>query len=197
MNSLLLATTNLGKIKEFNELLSDFVSCCEPHPPVPRVIEDGQTYRENALKKAQAFYDIYRVPTLADDSGLEIDVLKGEPGVHSARFGGEEITWPERFAYLLKKLAVFPPDQWTARFRCVLCLYDSHGPHFFEETCEGKIISLPTGNQGFGYDPLFFSFDLKKTFGEASKAEKSKVSHRAKAVLTLKNWLQKNSLPLS
>ena len=197
MNSLLLATTNPGKIKEFKKLLAGRVPCREAYEPIPKIIEDGKTYQENALKKAQAFYEIYQGPVLADDSGLEVDVLRGQPGIHSARFGGENIDWTERFAFLFTKLSDYPPDLWTARFRCVLCLYSSQGTQFFEETCEGKIVPVPSGANGFGYDPLFFSFDLNKTFGDASEAEKSQVSHRAKAIRALGHWLEKNSLPLS
>lgn len=197
MTSLLLATTNSGKIKEFQNLLSSSCKCLVPNPPVPQVIEDGQTYQENALKKAHSFFATYRVPVLADDSGLEIDLLKGAPGILSARMGGEKISWSERFAFLMNQLSSYPPEQWNAQFRCVLCLYDFSGPHFFEGTCPGKIVPYSTGTKGFGYDPIFFSFDLQKTFGEASEEEKSQVSHRGRAIQVLKGWLDKNSLRVS
>lgn len=192
---LLIASANVGKLKEVQFLLADRVRCVLPTDPIfegvprPEVLEDGQTYQENSLKKARAYFKAYKVPVLSDDSGLEVDALEGKPGIHSARFGGESISWPERWQHLFLKLKGHKPDTWTARFRCVLCYYDgSRPPEFFEGTTEGRIVSCPQGDNGFGFDPIFFSSILGKTFGEASPQEKGGVSHRSQALKKFVNW---------
>lgn len=193
MPALRIATQNLGKLREFQQLLLPHFHCIAADTRAPQVIEDGMTYPENAFKKAKAFFTVYQAPVLADDSGLEIDVLAGEPGVLSARFGGETISWDERFQILYKRLAPFSEKDWTARFRCVLCLFwGQKEPLFFEGVTEGRIQKVPKGTRGFGYDPIFFSTDLQKTFSEASDDEKAQVSHRGRAVRLLLNWFQKN-----
>lgn len=193
MKNLLIATSNLGKFKEFESLLSP-VFVCEPLPPkTPAPIEDGNTYRENAKKKAEAYFTIFRKPVLADDSGLEVDALGGAPGVDSADFGGEQISWQQRWDYLYQQLKKVEATQSPARFRCVLCYFDGiDKPHFFEATTEGYIASSPSGNQGFGYDPIFYSTDLLKTLGEASSAEKGRISHRARATQRFLDWFNNN-----
>jgi XTP/dITP diphosphohydrolase len=194
VKSLLLATSNPGKIGEFQALLSAHFLCLSPgHPQVsslqaPEVTEDGATYFENALKKARAYQEVYRMPVLADDSGLEVDVLEGRPGVYSARFGGATISWEKRWQLLFAQLAGFSPDRWTGQFRAVLCYYDGGLPHFFEGTTRGCLTAAPRGSEGFGYDPIFVSDDLAKTFAEASQEEKSRVSHRGKAVREFLSW---------
>lgn len=176
---LLLASSNAGKLKEFEGLIGDaFEVVLAPH--ALEVIEDGETYFENALKKAMAYWAAFKTPVLSDDSGLEVDALGGRPGLYSARYGGEKIGWPERWAHLHGELA--GKADWSARFRCVLCHYDGVSvPRFFQATAEGKIVAEPRGGKGFGYDPIFFSSDLGRTFGEATDAEKARVSHRALA----------------
>lgn len=192
---LLLASTNRGKITEFESLLSSVLKCASPLSKefatvaIPNVVEDGATYYENALKKALAFQKIFRVPVLSDDSGLEVDVLGGRPGVHSARYGGEKISWTERWNHLYGELQGHNIGERTARFRCVLCYFDGKKvPQFFEGVAEGRITDRPQGSQGFGYDPLFFSPVLNKTFGQATKEEKDLVSHRSEAVRRFIAW---------
>lgn len=185
-SDLLLATTNRGKIREFQTLIGSRFQCLNPSDfddkPIPQVEENGKTYSENALKKASEFHVVFDLPVLADDSGLEIDALGGKPGLHSARFGGEDLAWPERWKKVYESLSRFPQSEWTARFRCYLCYYDGKNPPlYFEGTCEGSIHPEPRGSQGFGYDPIFFSKLLGKTLGEASDEEKQSVSHRAEA----------------
>lgn len=198
MTPLLIATQNAGKVREFQSLLSIAFKCISPDDRAPEVDENGKTYRENALKKADSFFETYQLPVLADDSGLEIDVLKGAPGIWSARFGGVGISWPERFGKLYQLLAPFPQDQWTARFRCVLCLMvPKQEPVYFEGVCEGKIMALPQGQGGFGYDPIFYSTELGKSLGVATPLEKAQVSHRAQAVRALLDWAKKNPHKLS
>ncbi|NBX77283.1 MAG: RdgB/HAM1 family non-canonical purine NTP pyrophosphatase [Proteobacteria bacterium] len=198
MNSVLIATQNLGKLKEFQNLLAPLFKCLPSDHRAPEVDENGTTYRENAFKKAKAYAEIYQVPVLSDDSGLEIDVLHGAPGLWSARFGGAGISWTERFQKLYAQLAPFPAEQWSARFRCVLCFLIPHQePFYFEGVCEGRIDQNPQGSGGFGYDPIFYSSQLGKSLGEATSAEKAQVSHRAQAVQALLEWAKKNPHKLS
>ena len=182
MNSLLIATQNAGKLREFQALLRPRFQCVSVDATAPAVLEDGKTYQENAFKKAKAFFEHYHQPVLSDDSGLEVDALSGAPGIHSARFGGEAISWPERWKLLHEKLANFPEKDWAARFRCVLCYFEGQVPLYFEGLAEGLIVRTPKGGKGFGYDPIFYSTELKKTFAEASEAEKDRASHRGLAV---------------
>lgn len=193
--SLLIATSNEGKVREFELLLAPLKPLLRMSDPKflgnfpPLVKEDGETYFENALKKALAYYKVYQVPVLADDSGLEIDALQGAPGIHSARFGGTDLTFPERWSLIQSSLANVPPERRTCRFRCVLCFFDGNGvPVFFQGTVDGRIAPAPAGKSGFGYDPLFYSVALGKTFGEATTAEKDRISHRAEAVEAFVKW---------
>lgn len=194
---LFLATTNAGKIKEIQSALKAHFAIFTPKDEkfrgvsAPKVVEDDETYYQHALKKALQFHAVYRLPVLADDSGLELDVLEGKPGVHSAVLGGEKASWADRWEALYGLLRPFPQNEWQARFRAVLCYYDGvKPPVFFQETCEGAIVPTPRGDQGFGYDPIFFSHDVNKTFGEATAAEKARFSHRAKAVQAFLAWSQ-------
>jgi len=177
---LLIGTGNPGKFREFSAALSFHFECSPLPKDSPPAEEDAETYKENALKKARHYFS--GIPILTDDSGLEVDYLKGEPGVHSARYFGT-IPWPERWALLLKSC---PPGKRTARFRSVLCYFDGGKPRFYEGVVEGEVVD-PRGGHGFGYDPIFFCPALSKTFGEATDQEKSLLSHRAialKAFLT-------------
>ena len=146
--------------------------------------EIGATFKENALIKAKFIAEKFSLPALADDSGLCVDALGGAPGVYSARYsgGGDK----QNRALLLKNLE--NAKDRSARFKCALCLYFPDGKVIFGEgACEGKILFEDTGNGGFGYDPIFFSNDLQKSFGQATAEEKNKVSHRFRALNDLKN----------
>ncbi len=185
--SLLLATSNKGKIEEFRSFFRaknpafKVFSPADLGKPAPEVEETGKTYRANAFLKAAAFHSVYGVPVLSDDSGLEVEALDDGPGIHSARFGGENITWPQRWEAVFK--ALHPrPEPWAARFRCVLCYFDGSVPWYTEGTVEGFLISKPRGGAGFGYDPIFFSPELGKSFGEATAVEKDRISHRGRAL---------------
>ncbi len=186
---LLLATSNKGKLEElraFFRLKQSPLHCVGPEDlgkAAPEVEENGTTYRANALLKARAYESIFKVPVLADDSGLEVEALNDGPGIFSARFGGEGLTWPQRWEALYKELHP-RPEPWAARFRCVLCYYDGAVPWYTEGTVEGFLLSGSRGGKGFGYDPIFFCPELGKTFGEATAEEKDRVSHRAKALET-------------
>jgi len=187
MQKLLIATQNRGKRKEIQALLEG--SSIELIFPSDininlDVAETGSTYAENAALKAQAYAQASGLFTLADDSGLEVDRLDGQPGLHSARYAPQpDATDFDRRFYLLKKLAS-KPRPWDAQFRCVVALATPKGEcHFVEGTCPGEIIPQERGEHGFGYDPIFLVKSTGKTMAELSMEEKNKLSHRARAVM--------------
>ncbi len=191
--TLLLGTQNAGKIVELKALLGDRFTIQGLPSDTLEVVEDGKTYRENARKKAEAYAHRYRLPTLADDSGLEVDVLNGAPGLYSARYGGD-LKWPARWNYLIDACRKVSAGPWPARFRCVLCYFDGQTAHYFEGVADGAVIAEPRGKGGFGYDPVVTINVLGKTFAEATAEEKNRVSHRAQALAQLKTWLQAHPL---
>ena len=187
MNSdmpIVLATRNEGKISEFRVLLKDFdveIKSLKDFGPIPTVEEDGQTFEDNAVKKAQFTARVLGFPALADDSGLVVKALNGLPGVHSARYAGEDATDEENNLKLLE--AMEGVENREASFMCVLAIAVPSGPALiYDGTCEGVITESLTGNQGFGYDPLFHNQTLNKTFAQMSIEEKNRVSHRGKAM---------------
>lgn len=186
---LVLATANPGKVRELRELLAPAgVECVSllDLPGFPRVEETGQTYLENATLKARAIATWSGLPALADDSGLEVDALDGRPGVHSAYFAGPKASDHDNVAKLLDELRGIPPERRTARFRCVLVVARPDGALLAEEgVCEGRITSEPKGEDGFGYDPVFFHPPTGKTFAQLSREEKNQYSHRARAAAKL------------
>jgi XTP/dITP diphosphohydrolase len=158
---------------------------------VPRVVENGRTYLENALKKAKVYADFTGEAVLADDSGLEVDSLNGEPGIHSARYAGPDATDEENYLKLLKKMEGIPPEKRGAGFRCVLVLYRPGGRYAsFEGLWRGMIHTKPLGNKGFGYDPVFFLPDQRLTAAELPPEMKNALSHRAQALDLFRTWLQ-------
>lgn len=193
MKKLLIATNNRGKLVEIRNLLNDL--SLELLTPADlgltlEVVEDGQTYAENAAKKAQAFLEASGLPVLADDSGLEVDALAGGPGVHSNRFGPQPSTEASRRRYLLELLQG-KPRPWTARFRAVIAIAMPSGDlHFTEGVCQGEIIPQERGQGGFGYDPLFYLPELGKTMAELTLEEKNRLSHRARAIQQARPLLQ-------
>jgi XTP/dITP diphosphohydrolase len=184
---LVIATGNPGKITEIQELLTGFpieIKSLADFGPIPEVAEDGETFDENAYKKASFTAKILGIPALADDSGLMVEALGGAPGVLSARYAGENATDAQRVAKLLK--AMKGQSHRKAAFECVISIAVPSGPALtYEARCEGLIAEQPTGQSGFGYDPLFFYPPLNKTFGQMTIAEKSQVSHRGKALQEL------------
>jgi len=158
---------------------------------VPDVVEDGQTYLENALKKAKAYSLFTGETVLADDSGLEVDFLNGEPGIYSSRYAGPDATDEENYKKLLQKMAGVAPENRGAQFRCVLVLYQSNGYYeSFEGTWRGTIHPEPIGNRGFGYDPVFYLPDQGVTVAELAPETKNKLSHRGQALDLFRKWLQ-------
>ena len=190
MLKILLASTNRGKLAEMHALLADLeIRLLTPSDLNLQldVVEDGATYRENAAKKAAAYARAGGLLTLADDSGLEVSALGGQPGLKSARFVPQpEATDADRRAYLLKRLQVHPRP-WRARFICAVALALPTGePVFTEGICPGEIIPEERGASGFGYDPVFFIPELGQTMAELGMEEKNRISHRALAVKAAK-----------
>ena len=192
---LLLATRNEGKIREIRELLKGCqtsLASLRDYPDSPEVLEDGQSYRDNALKKARFFAKWTEKLTLADDSGLEVDYLKGKPGVLSARYAGNGADDRENNRRLLRELKGVPPEKRGAVFRCVMALVAPWGDEeVVEGECRGRIGSEERGSQGFGYDPLFVIPRYGKTVAELSMAEKNRLSHRGKALRKVRKILKR------
>ena len=192
----LLATTNKGKIHELKRILGeqgievvglDDLATTEE-------IETGSTFAENALLKARAFHKHSKLPTIADDSGLEVEALDGAPGIASARYGGAGATDSERTAKLLAALRDVPPGNRNARFVCAAAIVWEGGEQVFTGKVEGVVLQEPRGNDGFGYDPIFYYEPLGKTFAELTPAEKTSVSHRGRAFSRLTEWLNDSGL---
>jgi len=185
--TVVLATRNQGKVEEFRRLVAGFpvvLKGIEDYP-VPVVEEDGETFEENALKKACETSRAIGLPAMADDSGLEVTALCGRPGIHSARFAGDGASDDANNA---KILALMKGQQDRgARFVCVIAVAKPDGEwRIFKGTCEGIILEEPLGDKGFGYDPVFYHPPSGKTFAEMSAEEKNRVSHRGKAMSQLK-----------
>jgi len=199
MTSLLIATNNQGKQVEIRSLLIDLhLEILMPADLGLRleVKEDGTTYQENAGKKASAFAAATGLPTLADDTGLEVTALGGAPGLYSARFAPQpNATDADRRAYLLEQLQTLPRP-WTAQFRCIVALATPAGTlQFTEGLCQGEIIPTERGTHGFGYDPIFLISSLGQTMAELTMEEKNHLSHRALAVKAAYPLIKKISLP--
>jgi XTP/dITP diphosphohydrolase len=190
MKRLVLATFNRGKIREIAEALRpaeiEVVGLDALGDRTP-VEETGSTFEENARLKAEGYSLRTDLPVLADDSGIEVDALGGAPGVHSARYGGPELDDPGRCRYLLKKIeAVTDPERRTARFRCVLALARAGRTlATFEGVVEGRLLTGPRGENGFGYDPVFFHPPSGCTTAQLTTAQKQRISHRGKAIEAL------------
>ena len=190
---LIIATGNPGKVLEIEDLLNGFpiqIKSLADFGPIPEVEEDGETFDENAYKKASFTAKILGIPALADDSGLMVDALGGEPGVRSARYAGPDATDQQRVAKLLKAMQGLTNRK--AAFECVISIAVPSGPALtYEARCEGLIAEVPAGEKGFGYDPIFFYPPLNKTFGQMTLAEKRGVSHRGKALNELRQEMDK------
>jgi len=193
---LLVATTNPGKFAEVRDFLRQLpleVLSLSDLATWPKIIEDGATFEENALKKARSLAEYSGYLTLADDSGLEVDALNGAPGIYSARYCGEEGNDKKNNEKLMHELREISEEKRTGRFVCALalCAPKSHGMKEWtvRDSCEGRISFELKGENGFGYDPLFFYPSLGKTFGEIDRAIKATVSHRGKALRKLAEML--------
>jgi XTP/dITP diphosphohydrolase len=204
---LVVATRNRGKAREIRQILSDLPidllfldEMGLPERSEEEHLESAETFEGNARRKAEYFARKTGLPTAADDSGIEVFALGGEPGVHSRRFALFEGPPDEQDAAnnqeLLRRLAGSPPEKRRARYRCVVAFvhHVDAWAHTFEGTCTGHILEAPKGTGGFGYDPLFFSDDLKVSFGEADPQAKDGVSHRGRAFRAFAKWLAENRI---
>jgi XTP/dITP diphosphohydrolase len=194
---IILATRNPGKIREFSAAFAPLGWQLHGLPvDAPPVDEDGQTFEENACKKAETIMRRYGVPALADDSGLEVDALGGRPGVFSARYAGEGANDEKNNQKLLQEMAGVPDGQRQARFVCVLALaFPGRPTVWFRGECEGEILREIRGTGGFGYDPLFYLPSWGQTMAELDVEQKNRISHRAEALRKLADFLAK--LPFS
>ena len=190
---LVLATRNEGKISEFKDLIASFgieIKSLKDFGPIPLVEEDGATFEDNAYKKASFTAKVLGLPALADDSGLMVEALGGMPGVRSARYAGEGAADRENNHKLLEVMK--DVEKRNAYFMCIIAIAVPAGPALiYEGRCDGHIAREPMGENGFGYDPLFYFPPLKKTFAQMGPAEKNKVSHRGKAMAELRSEFDK------
>jgi len=195
VKKLVIATRNAGKAAEFCRLLVrlpfEVISLAD-FPEVPEIEEHGNSFTENALIKARTVATLTGELVLADDSGLEVDALNGRPGIHSARFSGPGSTDESNNRKLLHELEGVPAEKRTASFRAAIAIACPEQMSWVTEGfCEGKIIFAPQGEGGFGYDPLFYVLEAKKTFAEMAPSEKNKFSHRARAFAAALEILQR------
>ena len=182
---LVLATHNKDKARELQTLCSDFglhVLTLDDLSPIGEIIEDGETLEENALKKARAVFGATGIPSLADDSGLEVHYLRGEPGIYTARYSGPGASYQSNCKKLLTEMRGVPPRRRGARFRTVLAFIAEGTEETVEGICKGTITEEPLGKNGFGYDPVFLPVGALRTFAEMDPDEKNRISHRGKAL---------------
>lgn len=195
--TIIIATKNQGKANEFKDIFQKFhyqVKTLLDYPDLNDVEETGSTFAENALQKARTIAEQLNTIVLADDSGLEVDALNGAPGIYSARYAGEHGNDSKNNEKLLKELEGTPQDERGANFHCTLALvHPDKEPLLVEGKVNGYILNEPRGNNGFGYDPLFFVPTEKKSMAELSSSRKNEISHRSKAIQKLEsqleNWL--------
>lgn len=194
MKEIIIATKNKGKAKEFAELFGPLgfkVKTLLDYPDAPDIEETGKTFTENALLKAQGIAKLYQKIVIADDSGLVIDALNGRPGVYSARYAGEEKNDKANIQKVLSEMKDIPHDKRTAHFHCTLALVQpGTAPITVDGICEGLILTEKRGNNGFGYDPIFYVPQLDKTMAEMTPEEKNKISHRGNAIRALYEIIQ-------
>lgn len=186
---ILLASRNRDKFREISEKIKPLgftLLSPDDFENLPEVEEDGTTLQDNAYKKAVTLHQVTGLPALADDTGLEVDILGGAPGVFSSRYAGTEATYADNVAKLLNDLKGVPFDQRRARFRCVIAYLEKGAAKIFEGVLHGYISLEPKGWNGFGYDPIFYLPAEKKTLAELSLEEKNRISHRG---IALAEWL--------
>ncbi len=188
--NIVLATANPCKLREFQQILEATDFTIVPQAAFggcPDIVEDGASFEENALKKARSIAGHTGCVAMADDSGLEVDALNGEPGIYSARFAGEPRSDGRNIALLLERMLGVPPERRGAQFRCVIAVVAPGGREFtVQGLCRGRITEAPAGSGGFGYDPVFLHEPSGRTFSELSSREKNSLSHRGRAVAALR-----------
>ena len=181
---IVLATHNKGKMSEINNLLSSSyeVLTLDHFPNIKEIPETGKTLKENAFIKARTVFEMTGLPSLADDTGLEVEALGGEPGVFSARYAGEQASYQDNCEKLLKNMMRVPKEDREAKFRTVLAYKDDNRELFCDGSVKGEIAKSPKGSFGFGYDSVFYYPPFDKTFAELSEEEKNSISHRGRAL---------------
>ncbi|MFN2341219.1 MAG: XTP/dITP diphosphatase [Halanaerobium sp.] len=197
LGKIIIGSGNQHKIEEIKAFFSDLefnFEGLDPELDLPEVIEDGKSYKENALKKARQRARELNQIVLADDSGLSVDYLDGAPGIYSARFGGEDLNDEEKYLKLLKLLSGRPEAERKAAFISVIALVDpfENLEITVEGRCEGIIAEEPAGENGFGYDPIFYLPEYKLTMAQISQSEKNKISHRGRALKKMKRRLKES-----
>ncbi len=190
---LVLATRNEGKVAELRAMLEGFgveITSLADHPEIPEIVEDGDTFLDNARKKARAVVEILGIPALADDSGLAVEALDGAPGVNSARYAGRQGEYAANNEKLLREMESVPEGKRRAAFVCTMVLAEPGGGEWdVEGRCEGEIIREYRGDGGFGYDPLFFVTSEGATMAELPMERKNAISHRGRALAKMKEIL--------
>ncbi len=194
MKTLLLASNNPDKAIEVRELLAELpiqLTLPGDYPPYPPTIEDADTLEGNALKKAMEAFQRTGIPSIGDDTGLEVHYLNDQPGVYSSRFAGPEATYAENCTKLLRLMRGVPARRRAAQFRCAIAFVQNERTHHVVEgVCRGVIVEHPRGSRGFGYDPVFRPDGHDTTFGEMDLTLKNTLSHRARALMALKAYLR-------
>ena len=194
IETIVLASHNRNKAQEIQMLLGNqFHVILQQAFDIPPIEETGSTFEENALLKAKTVYDIIGLPVIGDDSGLEVVALNNQPGVYSSRFAGDNASDDDNIDKLLRKMHNIPTDKRTARFRCVVAFLGTSSddqPVFFEGEWAGYIAKERRGKNGFGYDPVFVDLQSNLTAAELESDQKNKISHRGKAVQSLKSYLR-------
>lgn len=191
---LVLATHNRDKIREMHDVLVHLpiaILSLDNFPNMPEVEEDGETLEDNAVKKALALQSYTGMPALADDTGLFVDALDGRPGVRSSRYAGEDASYQDNVRKLLTEMQQIPPENRRARFRTVMAFADGNEVKLVEGVCEGHIALAPSGDSGFGYDPVFVVEGDSRTLAEMTLAEKNTISHRGHALRAAKKILER------
>lgn len=196
MKEIIIATKNKGKVKDFELLFNKYditvKSLLDLSTDIEDIEETGTTFEENAAIKAETICQMLNIPVIADDSGIEIDALNGAPGVYSARYAGTDKDDEANNQKVLAQLKDIPSSNRTARFVCVLAIaVPTKATVFKRGECEGTIGLEPLGENGFGYDPLFYPLGYDKTMAQMTPEEKNKISHRKKALVQLEDWLKK------
>jgi len=189
--TLYVSTQNRDKLRELRQLLGEDVELRHPSPEDPEVEETGDTLYDNALLKARAGFERSGLPTIADDTGLEVDALDGRPGVYSSRYAGEEATYEDNVRKLLSELDGVPSVERTARFRSVIAYIDGERTERFDGILEGAILTERRGSNGFGYDPVFLPEKGGETLAELDAEAKNEISHRGRALRAFVDWWRK------
>lgn len=198
-NKIVIASSNQGKLQEFQSILHDFELIAQGDLHISDAIEDGLSFVENAIIKARHACLHSKLPAIADDSGLEVAALNGAPGIYSARYAGEQASDADNINKLLQQLHDTKETQRQARFRCVIVMLqhaNDPSPLIFDGSWQGTIAAQPSGTSGFGYDPVFFIPSLKCTAAELDREQKNTLSHRAQALQKFRQYWQHANSPI-